>query len=106
MSQIHLPCVNRTNGKPSYLALLIIDDTEFIDGTSDVTSVLDENNKSWDWDDVEVVTPKLLRVRLKGKKPPKKGDKTAGSDPDTGTLTVTVTTPPITDPIPVAYVDD
>jgi len=100
--------VNLTPDEVSYITLAN-DDGNFT-STTEVLTVQDTDN-GLEWD-AEVVKqkPKELRVRLTAKAAvtAKSKDKVKdGTVPDSGTLTVTITSPvkPV-DPVPVDYVND
>jgi hypothetical protein len=101
--------VNLTPDEVSYITLGNEDST-FTSATEVLTAQDTDNGLEWD---AEVVKqkPKELRVRLTAKaaaaaKPKGKSVKD-GTVPDSGTLTVTITSPvkPV-DPVPVDYVND
>jgi hypothetical protein len=99
--------VNPKNGKPSYIS--IESDTNDFDDDSTV-KVTDENGDEWNAVAKYKQNPKILPIRLKGKK---LGLGHIVSDdivPDAGQLTVTLTSSTVTPQpkvdIPVNYVDD
>jgi hypothetical protein len=93
-------CVNRAAGKPSYISLE--SDTDVFSKDSGV-SVVDEDGNIWNASPVFKGNKKILQIRLKGKRPK---DLKEDSAPDTGQLTVTVSSPATTVPVPVIYVED
>jgi hypothetical protein len=95
MATKRLPCANRTNSKPSYIA--IADDT--FTASTKVTKVM-EGSVAWGFEQIASgPTGTLVRIKLKGKAKAK-------DVRDTGSITVTVTSPAGDYPVEVAYVDD
>jgi hypothetical protein len=90
-------CANRSNGRPSYIAL--VSDADTFTNATNVQRVVDEGGSPWDFHIMPPVKPRLLRIKLKGQ------HRKDGRD-DTGTITVTVTNPNMDVPVPVGYVDD
>src|SRR5438045_3640605 len=93
-------CVNHAKGKPSYIALE--SDVDVFSNATGV-SVTDENGDPWSASPIYRHNPKILLIRLKGKRGTTVKDDSVS---DSGQLTVTVTSPAATVQVPVDYVDD